>query len=93
MHLPGCQEQIFVFCAYLFIWLHEVLVAACGIFCCGAWTLQLWHAGFSCSVACKILVLQLGIELVSPALQGGFLTTGPPGKFQVVLLMDLILYC
>ena len=45
MHLPGCQEQIFVFCAYLFIWLHEVLVAACGIFCCCAWTLQLWHAG------------------------------------------------
>ena len=28
-----------------------------------------------------ILVTQQGIEPVTPALQGGFLTTGPPGKF------------
>ena len=45
------------------------------------------------SSACRILVLQLGIELVSLALQGRFLTTGPPGKFQVVFLMNFILYC
>ena len=25
-----------------------------------------------------------GIELVSPALAGGFLTTEPPGKFMIV---------
>ena len=34
----------------------------------------------SCSEACGFLVPQLGIEPVSPALQGGFLTIGTPGK-------------
>ena len=34
----------------------------------------------SCAVACGILVPIPGIELVSPALAGGFLTTGPPAK-------------
>ena len=38
---------------------------------------------FSCSVACGILVPQPGIEPVSLVLQGRFLTTGPPGKFQI----------
>ena len=37
--------------------------------------------GLSCSVACGILVPGPGIEPTSPALEGGFLTTGPPGKF------------
>ena len=30
---------------------------------------------------------RLGIELVSPALQGGFLTTGPPGKPQIAYIL------
>ena len=34
----------------------------------------------SCSAVCRILVPQPGIEPVSPALQGGSLTTGLPGK-------------
>ena len=34
----------------------------------------------SCSEACEILVPRLGIELMYPVLQGGFLTSGPPGK-------------
>ena len=34
----------------------------------------------SCFVPCRILVPQPGLEPMSPALQGGFLTTGPPGK-------------
>ena len=33
-----------------------------------------------CFVACGILGVRPGIEPVSPALQGGFLTTGPLGK-------------
>ena len=33
-------------------------------------------------MACGILVPGPGIKPMSPALQGGFLTTGPPGKFQ-----------
>ena len=34
----------------------------------------------SCSEAYGILLPQPGIEPASPALQGGFLTTGPSGK-------------
>ena len=58
----------------------------CGTFSCGAWTLE--HSDFSschtqasCPKVCGILVLWPGIEPVFPALAGGFLTTGPPGKF------------
>ena len=36
--------------------------------------------GLSCSAACGSLVSQPRIEPTSPALQRGFLTTGPPGK-------------
>ena len=36
----------------------------------------------SCSAARGILVHQSGVEPASLALQGGFLTTGPPGKSQ-----------
>ena len=50
---------------YLFIWLHWVFVSACGL---------------SCPEACGILIPQPGIEPASPALEGRFLTTGPPGK-------------
>ena len=32
------------------------------------------------STECGVLLLRPGIEPMSPALQGGFLTTGPPGK-------------
>ena len=32
------------------------------------------------TVACGILLPRLGIEPVSPALEGGFLTIGPPGE-------------
>ena len=48
----------------------------------------LWRAGVSLVVACGlscpaargILVPQPGIEPESPALEGRFFTTGPPGK-------------
>ena len=36
--------------------------------------------GLSCLTACGILVPQPGIEPASPALEGGFFTTAPPGK-------------
>ena len=36
----------------------------------------------NCSKACRILVPGPGIKPASPALRGGFLTTGPPGKSQ-----------
>ena len=34
----------------------------------------------SCPMACKIIVSGPEIEPMPPALAGGFLTTGPPGK-------------
>ena len=65
--------------AYLFL-------TALGI-SCGTWDLLLRCAGFSllvcrlnCPTAHGILVPGPGIEPASPALAGGFLTTGSPGK-------------
>ena len=68
-----------------------ILIAACGIFHCGTWaslaeacrlriltvTLRL-----SCPAVHGLLVPWPGIKSWSPALEGGFLTTGPPGKPQ-----------
>ena len=84
LHLFICSFTYYFI--YLCVWL--VLVAARGIFVmsletfhwgnglsrCGAWTCLLhapWHVW---------LVLWSGIRHTVPALQGGFLTTGPPGK-------------
>ena len=61
---------------------------ACGIFCCGVrafLSLLSWCAGsrvcgLSCPTACGILVPWPAIEPMPPALEGRFLTTGPPGK-------------
>ena len=47
--------------------------------------------GLSCPVACGILVPQPGIEPASPALEGGFFTTGPPGK-SLISIINLLLY-
>ena len=41
----------------------------------------------SCHTAHEILVLRPGIELMSLALEGRFLTTGPPGKSQPTVIM------
>ena len=57
---------------------------------CGTWTSLVAElrlradsvivaCGFSCIMVCKILVSRPGIETVSPALEGGFLTTGSSG--------------
>ena len=46
----------------------------------GTWASLVVALGLSCPSACGILVPQPGIEPASPALEGGFLTTGPPGK-------------
>ena len=39
----------------------------------------------SCSVMCRVLVPQPGIEPASPALQGRFLATAPPGEVPCML--------
>ena len=43
-------------------------------------------SGLSYPKACGILVPQPGIEPMSLAFEGRFLTTGPPGKFPRTLL-------
>ena len=43
--------------------------------------------GLSSPVACGILVPWPGIKLVSPALEGRFFTTGPPGKSHFPLTL------
>ena len=57
---------LFFFNIYLFIWLPQVLVAACGIFSCSMWTLRCGMLAFSCSM--WILVPWPGIEPGPPAL-------------------------
>ena len=61
-----------LFKKYLFIWLCQVLVVACRILQCGARAQEL---------PCRTWDLsEPGIEPSSPALEGRFLSTVPPGK-------------
>ena len=69
-------------------------MVARGIFCHSAQALQLMGSaieawGLVTLWACRILVLWPGIEPVSPPLQGGFLTIGPPGKSLSTLINRL----
>ena len=43
--------------------------------------------GLSCPAACGILVPQQGIEPASPAFEGGFFTTGLPGKSLLFVIL------
>ena len=63
--------------------------------------LQWWHVGsrawapvtvpgLGCSTACGILVPQLGIKPETPAMQGGFLTTGLPGKSRILNCFSIL---
>ena len=46
--------------------------------------------GLSCPMACGILVPQWGIKPAYPALEGRFLTTGPPGKLLKKTTISLV---
>ena len=46
--------------------------------------------GLVAPTACGISIPQPGIEPVSPALEGGFLTTGQPGKSWKYLINKVI---
>ena len=74
-------------CLFFCFWLREVLVAAHRIFPYCTSFFQFWRAGsviavreFSCPEACGIEVPPPGMEPRSPALEGGFLTTGQLAK-------------
>ena len=61
------------------------VVAAHGLSSCGARAVECADSvavvcRFSCPAACGILVPWSEIQPAFPALEGGFLTTGPPGK-------------
>ena len=43
--------------------------------------------GLSCPTACEILTPRQGLEPASPALEGRFLTTGPPGKSPKIIVV------
>ena len=58
-------------CLFTYLWL-------CG--CCCSKDAAVVAQRLRCSQACGILVPQPGVEPTSPALEGRFLTTGPPGK-------------
>ena len=69
------------------------VVAACGLSSCGARALEhvgsvVAACGLSCPATCRILVPRPRIEPTSPALEGGFLTTGPPGKSPQQALLN-----
>ena len=57
----------------LFSWLH--------------WVSSVAAHGLSCLVACGFSVAWPGIKPMSPALEGRFLTTGPPGKSSWLLIL------
>ena len=65
---------VLLFC-YLFL-------AVLGLHC-SVRAQQSWRMGLSCPVARGTLVPRPGIEPVSPALEGGFLTARPPGKSPI----------
>ena len=90
-----------VFFFHLFIWLRWVSVVAHRIFVaasrllssCGTWVPECPGSAvvsrrLGCPKACGISVSQLGIEPVCPALEGEFLTTGPPGKSQSSCILN-----
>ena len=93
--LSSCKKTNFIL-KNVFIWLCWVLVGMqdlllrCTYYlvvarvpeCMGAAAVA--HT-LHCPKACGILAPQPGTEPLSPALQGGFLTTGPPGKSQEFL--------
>ena len=48
--------------------------------------------GLSSPAACGILVPRPGIEPPSPVLEGGFSTTGPPGKSLSCAVLKVLLF-
>ena len=67
-------------CPTGFLWLRRVCARVCGRH---SWGTRTWSLGGTWD-----LVPRAGIEPVSPALAGGFLTMGPPGKARTVSLMN-----
>ena len=84
--LPILQDFFFFELLVVLVVARKLFVAACGVLpSCGAWAPE--HTGslvvarrLGCPKVYGILVPRPEMEPVSPAFQGRFLTTGPPGK-------------
>ena len=65
------------------LWLQSTALGHKGFSSCGSWALKHRLSGWDAQdrLLCSMWDLPgPGTESISPALQGGFLTTGPPGK-------------
>ena len=100
------QRSGLIWLVYLVFCLHWLFVAGCRLLLLGSpgsrvHGLSAYSVcvslvvayGLSCPMTCGILVLWPGVEPMSPALEGTFLATGPPGQslfffFQVLLLFQ-----
>ena len=67
-------------CVCVCVWLHWVFIEVYGLSLVAVQGLLVAVCGLSSATAYGILVPQPGIKLMSPALEGGFLTMGLPGK-------------
>ena len=95
--LPTCGVQVFLSLVVVRRLQGTWALACVGSVVGGRWALSLRHVssvvvaqGLSCPAACGILVPPPGMEPVSPALEGGFFTTGPPGKFRYFIFLKAI---
>ena len=89
----GCAGSLLLHA--VFLWLCWLATLYCGVQAshCGGFSLgstgfrvQAQSCGARAELPCGTWGLpQSGIEPVSPTLGGGFLTTGPPGKFQELI--------
>ena len=82
---------VFVSTRGIFPWAH-------GLSRYGLWDMGAAARRPSCSAACRISVPRPEIKPKSPALQGRFLTTGPPGKSLYIdlvfcQLLNVFIYC
>ena len=75
--LPSCGVRVFWF---------FFLFSSCGVQAPGCVGSVVVVHRLSRLTACRILVPQPGIEPTSPALEGGFFTSGPPGKSPFYIL-------
>ena len=84
--LEGQISKICLF-PYSLIWLCQVLDLARTLPSCGTQALEcagsvVMEPGLVAPLVCGIFVPRPGNQILSPALRGGFLTTGPPEESQ-----------
>ena len=84
LSIPRVEQHSFFFFFNLFYFILFYFLAVSGLSCSVRAPERVGSVvvarGLNCPMACGILVPRPGIKPASPALEGGFLTTGPPGK-------------